>query len=75
MNTNTCNVTQKSFKCDECGYICKRENSPAKPTNTKHQLYSAKANLKIRQFKEEVEHLTLGKYRVELTVCRLKDRK
>ena len=73
--------------CDKCSYVCKREATLHKHINKNHQLdpeeidivYHKDSNkkelkklkLENRELKEKVEHLALGKTKVECEVKRL----
>ena len=72
------------FKCDKCSVIFKKEATLINHINIKHQLDPAevdiiiqndsnekelkKAKHEIREFKDKVENLTLGKTRLECEV-------
>ena len=73
----------EDFKCDQYGYMCKREVTLRKHMNTKHQLNLEEANIviendsncQIKELEDKIEHLALDKARVECEVGKLKTEK
>ena len=87
-NIEVNNDTSAYFKCEKCGYVCKREATLGKHINPKHQLDDEevyiviqndsndrelkKANRLNKELEEKVEHLALGKARLECEASHLR---
>ena len=86
--SETKDVASEEFKCDKCGVTYKKEATLRKHINTKHQLNPSevdiliqndsngkelkKARHEIRELKDMVENLTLGKTKLDCEVKSLR---